>query len=115
MKLFDIGGRDALPGVISGHPVNGSSQQLTNAAADTDGTVTVKSGYSYLVVPVVTGGVYLGLSDVTTAANVMWACPLGAAVLLHIESGGDAEDVTLHYAVTANDAIAYLIRMEDYE
>jgi len=112
-RLNDISGRNVLPGSIGGHPINGSTQQITNAAADTDGTITLVSGKSYLVVPTITGGVYLGLANVETAANVMWVAPLGGSCLMHIESGANDANVTVHYAVTVNNAKAYVILLDE--
>lgn len=117
-ELCDNKGFYALPGVPSGHPTNGSSQQLTNAAADTDTTATVVAGKSYMVTAYVTGAFVLGLADVTTAANVMWTAPLGFSRLVHIDpvqaGVSNGADVTLHYATSANDGIAYLVELAEH-
>lgn len=118
IELSDDKGFYALPGVVSGHPVNGNSAQLTNASADTDTEQTVEAGKSYLVTALDTGGFILGLADVTTAANVMWVVPLYETRLVHIDpvQAGKAmgEDVTLHYATNANDGIAYLVELAEH-
>jgi hypothetical protein len=116
--LSDYKGFYALPGVASGHPVNGSSQQLTNVAADTNTTATVVAGKSYLVTAVTTGGFILGLATQATAANVMWVVPLGESRLVHIDpiqagvSQGD--NVTLHYATDTSSGIAYLVELAEH-
>jgi hypothetical protein len=84
-----------------------TAQRLTNAAADTNATITVEGGKRYRFSCLVVGGFYFGLADVTTAANVRWACPLGTTMEIQVPEGV----TTLHYATTINDGIGYLVEI----
>jgi hypothetical protein len=115
IELCDDKGFFALPGVVCGHPVGATGQALTNAAADTDTTVNVVAGRSYLVTALNTGGFYFGAKTVATAANVLWVCPLHKTVLIHIDeelfgvSRGDT--VALHFATDTADGIGKLVQL----
>lgn len=119
VELADDKGFYALPGVVNGHPTNGDAQQLTNATKDTDTTVTVEAGKSYLITALNTGGFVLGLADPTTAANVMWVVPLHETRLIHIDpvqaSASMGGDVTLHFATDTNSGIAYLVELAEHD
>jgi hypothetical protein len=118
VELSDDKGFYALPGVMNGHPTNGDAVKLTNAAADTDTTVTVEAGKSYLVTALKTGGFILGLADPTTAANVMWVVPLYGTRLVHIDpiqaSKAMGEAVTLHYATDTNSGVGYIVELAEH-
>ncbi len=88
-------------------PVVASGQTLTNAAKDTDTSVTVEAGKTYALTAQEVGGFYLGIATIATAANIIWACPIGKTVIITIPSG----QTTLHYAVDTNDAIGYLRKL----
>ena len=90
-------------------PIAASGQELTNGTKDTDTTVTVVGGAMYALTAQEVGGFYLGILDVTTAANVIWACPVGKTIIINIPSG----ETTLHYATDTTDAIGYLRRLTD--
>lgn len=105
--LTDNGRNRAIPGALNASPKSGvDTLLLTNAAKDTDGTVTVVPGQRYLLVPLALGGFYVGLADVTTAANVKWVIALEhPGVVVNVPIGV----TTLHFATTANGGKAYLI------
>jgi hypothetical protein len=115
VQLSDDKGFFALPGVVCGHPVGATGQALTNAAADTDGTVNVVAGRSYLVTALNTGGFYFGALTVATAANVLWVCPLHKTVLIHIDEElfgvARGDTVALHFATDTNDGIGKLVQL----
>jgi hypothetical protein len=117
IELCDQKGFVVPPGRPSGTSVNGSTQQLTNATKDTNTTATVSAGTDYLCIALKTGNFYLGLADVTTAANVMWVVPLNTpGCVINIPcsfSAAKGEDVTLHYATDTNNGIAYLIELDE--
>lgn len=108
--LADNAGQRVVPGAVSSTPdISTNSQQLTNAAANTNTTATVAAGRSYLLVPVATGGFYAGWATVATAANVKYVAALGSpGVVIHVPIG----KTTLNYATTANNGIAYLIPLD---
>jgi len=105
--LSNNGGQRVSPHPNLSHPVNGTGQQLTNGSADTDTTATVVAGAQYAVTALNTGGFILGLSDPTTATNVMWVCPLYETIVIKIPEGS----TTLHYATDTADGIAYLRKL----
>jgi len=88
-------------------PVAASGQTLTNAAKDTDTEATVVAGATYALTAQEVGGFYLGVADVETAANIIWACPVRETIIIHIPRA----ITTLHYATDTNDAIGYLRRL----
>lgn len=93
----------AIPG--TGDPIPGTGQTLTNASADTDTTATVVAEGLYAITAITaTDGIYLGIADVTTPANIIWACPGEAETIIYIPSG----ITTLHYAMKTADGEAYL-------
>jgi len=90
-------------------PVIASGQTLTNASKDTDTEATVVAGERYAITAQEVGGFYFGIADVTTAANIVWACPAGKTIVIYIPLGY----TTLHYATDTNDAIGYLRKLSD--
>ena len=88
-------------------PVAASGQTLTNAAKDTNTTATVVAGATYAITAQEVGGFYLGILTVATAANIIWACPVGKTIIITIPEA----TTTLHYATDTNDAIGYLRRL----
>ena len=90
-------------------PIAASGQTLTNAAKDTNTTVTVVGGALYALTAQEVGGFYLGILTTATAANIIWACPLRKTIIINIPPG----TTTLHYATDTNDAIGYLRRLTD--
>jgi len=106
----DNAGFRTTPNPNSAQPVlSQTALKLTNAAADTNTTCTVEGGKRYRFSCLSLGGFYFGLADVTTAANVRWACPLGITCELQIPEGV----TTLHYATTINDGVGYLVELHD--
>ncbi|KKK97397.1 hypothetical protein LCGC14_2653170 [marine sediment metagenome] len=90
-------------------PVAASGQTLTNGTKDTNTTVTVVEGASYALTAQEVGGFYLGILTTATAANIIWACPVGKTIIISIPSGV----TTLHYATDTNSAIGYLRKLTD--
>lgn len=90
-------------------PIAASGQTLTNASKDIDTTVTVVSGAMYALTAQETGGFYLGIAAVTTAANIIWACPVRETIIINIPVG----ITVLHYATDTSNAIGYLRRLTD--
>jgi hypothetical protein len=104
--LSDNAGRQ-VPPVESVDPIAASGQTLTNAAKDTDTTATVVASAKYAITAQTVGGFYFGVATIATAANILWACPLGKTIIITIPAGV----TTLHYAADTNDAIGYLRRL----
>ncbi len=88
-------------------PVAASGQTLTNGTKDTNTTATVVAGQKYALTAQEIGGFYLGVADVTTAANIIWACPVGKTIIIVIPNG----ITTLNYATDTNSAIGYLRKL----
>ena len=92
------------------NPVLASGQTLTNAAADTNTTVTVVAGATYAVTALNTGGFLFGLASTTVAAtNIIWAAGLYNTAIIKIPAGY----TTLHYQTDTNNGMAYLRRLGD--
>lgn len=107
--LSDNGGFNTSPHPCQSQPViEQTALQLTNAAKDTNTTATVVGGKRYRITALVTGGLYLGLADVTTAANVRWVVPLHQSAEIQIPYGY----TSLHYATDTNNAIGYLVEIK---
>ncbi len=90
-------------------PIAASGQTLTNAAKDTNTTITVVGGAMYALTAQEVGGFFLGIATTATAANIIWACPIHETIIINVPSG----TTTLHYACDTNDAIGYLRRLTD--
>ena len=106
----DNAGFRTSPNPNSAQPVlTQTAQKLTNATADTNTTCTVKAGTRYRFSDMLTGSFYFGLADVTTAANVRWACPVFSTMEIQIPEGV----TTLHYATSVNSGIGYLVELHD--
>lgn len=90
-------------------PVAASGQTLTNGTKDTDTLVTVVAGAKYALTAQEVGGFYLGILAVTTAANIIWACPIYKTIIINVPLG----TTTLHYATDTADAIGYLRKLTD--
>ena len=93
--------------VLAASPVAGESQRLTNGTANTDGTVGVLPGETYVFTALVTGGLYFGLADTQVAGNVLWVAPLHQTILIKIPAGVNV----LHYATDTTSSIGYLRRV----
>lgn len=98
-----------VPPAGSPDPIAASGQTLTNGSKDTDTSATVVAGAKYALTAQEVGGFYLGIADVETAANIIWACPVRETITIVIPAGV----TTLHYAADTNDAIGYLRRLTD--
>ena len=90
-------------------PVVATGQTLTNATKDTDTSATVVAGAKYALTAQTVGGFYLGVAAITTAANIVWCCPLGETIIIVIPTG----ITTLHYAADTNSAVGYLRRLTE--
>jgi hypothetical protein len=88
-------------------PVVATGQTLTNAAKDTDTTVTVEAGEKYALTAQTVGGFYLGVATIATAANIVWACPLGKTIIIVVPNG----ITSLHYATDTVNGIGYLRKL----
>jgi len=88
-------------------PVAASGQTLTNASKDADTEATVVAGATYALTAQEVGGFYLGIADVETAANIIWACPVRETIVITIPEGV----TTLHYATDTANAVGYLRRL----
>jgi len=88
-------------------PELASGQTLTNATAATDTEATVVAGESYVITALTTGGFYFGLAAISTAANILWVCPLGQTIVIKIPVGY----TTLHYATNVNNGVAYMRKL----
>lgn len=93
--------------VFATSPIEGETQRLTHGTANTDASVGVVPGATYVFTSLVTGGFYFGLADTQTAINVRWICGLNQTVLIKIPAG----EATLHYATAVNSGIGYLRRI----
>lgn len=113
MRLSDnIGNGSVIPYMAT--PVAGSGATLTNASADTNTTVTVEAGATYVftALEVVTAttlarhGAFLFsiTGTVATAANIEWACPGGTSIMIKIPEGV----TVLNYATDVDDGTGYL-------
>lgn len=107
VELYDNMGHNVPPHANLADPVLASGQTLTNATAGADTSATVVAGESYIITALTTGGFIFGLATVETAANIIWACPLGQTIIIKIPVGY----TTLHYATNTNNGIAYLRKM----
>ncbi len=105
--LSDNNGNRVPPGVNSGDPVLATGQTLSLTADDTDYEATVVAGESYLFTAAVTGPFVFGIADVTTAANIVWVCPLAATIHIKIPVGY----TVLHYAGPVINAKGYLRKL----
>lgn len=102
--LADNKGAIVPPHPHESDPVIATGQTLTNGTADADTSATVEAGKSYAITAFKTGGFYFGLAAISTAANIIWACPLGETIIIKIPVGY----TTLHYATSVNSGVAYL-------
>lgn len=94
--------------VMAASTVAGETQRLTNGTANTDGSVGVLPGKTYVFTSLVTGGFYFSLVDTQVAGNVRWVCPLYQTILFKIPADG----YVLHYATDTTSGIGYLRRVE---
>lgn len=90
-------------------PIAASGQTLTNEAKDTNTEATVLGGAMYALTAQEVGGLYLGVADVETEANIIWACPIYQTIIINIPSG----ITTLYYACDHDKAIGYLRRLTE--
>lgn len=91
-------------GAVSVDPVAATGITLTATSAGTDYTQTVVGGKRYVVTSQKTGGFAFGIAVVTTAANIIWACPLYGTIIIKVPEG----ITTLHYTPDTNAAVGYL-------
>jgi hypothetical protein len=89
--------------------VAASGQKLTCTANDTDYTVTVVAGARYAITADATGVIWLGVADVTTDANILWAIGPGGTIGIEIPAG----ITTLHYGSDTDGAIGRLAQIDD--
>jgi len=97
------------PAVDTDRMVAGSGQKLTCTASDTDYTLTVVAGARYVITADATGLIYLGVADITTDANIIWAIGPAGSVGIEIPTGV----ITLHYGSDTAGTIGRLARIDD--
>ncbi len=90
-------------------PVAASGQTLTNGAALAADSATVVAGATYAFTSMILGGFIFGIAVTTTAANILWACPIYKTIIIVIPAGV----TTLHYATNVNDGVGYLRRLTE--
>ena len=107
MLNYDNGGFRTSPHPAVSQPVISQTALKITNGQNTDTELAVIAGKRYRFTALVTGGFYLGLADVTTAANVRWVCPLRKTIEIQIPRGV----TVLHAASDTNNAIGYLIEL----
>lgn len=108
---FDNGGFRTSPHPGQSQPVITQTALKLTDGKDTDNELAVVAGKRYRFTALTAGGFYLGLADVTTAANVRWVCPLYQSIEVQIPYGITA----LHVASDTNNAIGYLVEIKQVE
>lgn len=110
--LHDNGGFRTSPHPGQSQPViTQTALQFTGINKDVDTELAVVAGKRYRFTALITGGFYLGLADVTTAANVRWVCPLYQTVEVQIPYNITA----LHVVCDTNNAIGYLVEIKQVD
>lgn len=107
--ISDNAGNRVPPHPNEGNVKVATGQKATNGTKDTDGTLTVLAGETYVFTSQITGGFYLGVADVTTDANKLWCCPIYQSVIFTIPEG----ITTLHFATDTNSGVGYLRQLEN--
>jgi len=97
------------PAVETHRMVAASGQKLTCTTNDTDYTVTVVAGARYAVTADATGVIWLGIADITTDANILWAVGANGTIGIEIPAGV----TTLHYGSDTDATIGRLARIDD--
>ncbi len=90
-------------------PIAASGQTLTNATALAADSATVVAGATYAFTSMLLGGFIFGIAATTTAANIIWACPIYKTIIIVIPTGV----TTLHYATNVINGVGYLRRLTD--
>ncbi len=90
-------------------PVAASGQTLTNGTALAADSTTVVAGATYAFTSMILGGFIFGIAATTTAANIIWACPIFNTIIITIPKGV----TTLHYATNVNNGVGYLRRLTE--
>ena len=103
----DNGGHTVPPDVCAADPVVASGQSLTGGSKDADNEATVVAGARYALTALGSSGWYIGLADVTTAANIIWVCAKDQTIVITIPAG----QTTLHYARNESNGTLYLRRL----
>jgi hypothetical protein len=88
-------------------PIAASGQTLTNGTALANGTATVVEGATYAFTSMILGGFIFGVAATTTAANIIWACPIYKTIVITIPNGV----TSLHWATNVNSGVGYLRRI----
>ena len=101
----DNSGNRVPHGVVSGDPVLASGQTLNS---ETSATITVLAGRTYLITPAV-GYIVLGVADVDTAANIIWAGNVGQTIAIKVPVG----TTTLYYKAVGTSPVSYLRLAKD--
>ena len=86
-------------------PLLASGQTLApNKETNTEATVV--AGACYAITALV-GWFVFGIATTGTAANIIWACPHGKTIVIHIPRGY----TSLHYQSGSDNRTAYLRRL----
>lgn len=108
MTLFNNAGFAVPPHPNVAHPIPGTGVKIAVTTGDTDDTVAVTAGESYLFTAT-TGSFYFGLDNVATdATNVAWVCPAGQTIFFTIPVGY----TTLHYAADKANSVGFMRQVE---
>lgn len=107
-NFSDNGGFRTSPHPNVSQPViTQTALKFTAINKDVDTELAVVAGKRYRFTALITGGFYLGLADVTTAAAVRWVCPIYKTIEVQIPRGV----TSLHVACDTNNAIGYLVEI----
>lgn len=102
----NAGHKVVYPGTGQSIPTVGAT--LTSPDPDVSKRVDVSPGGLYSVTaPVGTGGVILGIGDVTNEADAIWICPEGGKIIIYVPDYQNR----LYYTVQEADEDAYIIAL----
>lgn len=108
-ETYDNGGhRISHPFTVD--PEAASGQTLTTSGStDTDATLTVATDRTYAITNIhATAHVIFGILTTATAANVIWVCPPGETILIHIPDGTTA----LHHQSATASVVLYVRKLK---
>jgi len=109
MLAQDNAGHNTAPSAEQSQPViTQTAQKLTNASADTNGSVTVTAGARYRFTATKTGSFLFGLATTATIGNIRWTCPLYGSIEIQIPLG----QTSLHFQTDTNNGIGYLVEIK---
>lgn len=105
MHHSDNAGNRMSPHPDMSAPILASGQTLApNKNVNTEATVVTGAVYA---ITAIEGWFVLGIATVTTAANIIWACPQGKTIVIKIPIGY----TSLHHLSDSDNRTAYLRRL----